>query len=163
MKTFHVPHFSTEVVTESEMMERPFTLFLGPSREQMTWAVESTVRVLAQPHSKVALISHQSSVLLSTRLLAGLQRKGLDVMVETLVEKDIRPSLVRIRKKGIRMMIVDISSELVKAFLYQVCMLHDLWTYLYLVHRPCRQGWCVRGWCFSSQLWYYYHTSTSTI
>merc|ERR1719244_690488 len=53
LKTFHVPHFSTEMVTEREMTERPFTLFLGPSREDMTWVIESTVRSVVQPHTKV--------------------------------------------------------------------------------------------------------------
>ena len=120
LKTFHVPHFSTEIVTEREMMERPFTLFLGPSREDMTWMIESTVRAVVQPYSKIALITHQTSALLSTSLLASLQGDKLEVLVEHLVEKDIRPSLARLRMKGVKTMVVDISSSLVKPFLYQV-------------------------------------------
>ena len=123
VKTFHVPHFSTELVTEREMKERPFTLFLGPSREDLTWAVESTVRSLVKPYNKVALISHESSILLSTSLMASLQGDRLEVMVENLVEKDIRPTLARLRKKGVKTMIVDIASHLVKAFVYQVSSL----------------------------------------
>merc|ERR1719347_711953 len=85
----------------------------------MTWAVKSTVHSLVQPYSKVALISHQSSILLSTSLVASLQEDRLEVIMENLVEKDIRPNLERLRKKNVKTMIVDISSDLVKAFLYQ--------------------------------------------
>ena len=113
------------MVTESEMMERPFSLFLGPSREDMTWAVGTTVKTIARPYSKVALISHQSSILLSASLLASLQEDRLDVIVEDLVETDIRPNLVRIRKMEITTIIVDISSDLVKPFIYQVGILSN--------------------------------------
>ena len=41
-------------------------------------------------------------------------------MVEELADKDIRHTLVRIRKMNIRTMIVDVAADLVKPFIYQV-------------------------------------------
>ena len=128
MNKFHVPHLSTEMVTEREMIERPFSLFLGPSKEDMTRAVEATIKAISKPANKVALISHQSSILLSSSLLADLQREGMNVMVEELVDKDIRHTLVRIRKMNMRTMIVDVAAGLVKPFIYQVG--EGRWTYL---------------------------------
>eukprot|EP00092_Neocalanus_flemingeri_P016164 GFUD01017495.1.p1 GENE.GFUD01017495.1~~GFUD01017495.1.p1 ORF type:complete len:754 (+),score=290.72 GFUD01017495.1:38-2299(+) len=116
---FHVPHLSTEMVTEKEMKERPFTLYLGPSKEDMTMAVETTVKTLAKTGGKVALISHQTSNLLTSSLLSNLQRDRLDITMEDLVEKDIKPNLVRIRKNNIKTIIVDLAADLVKPFIYQ--------------------------------------------
>jgi hypothetical protein len=117
---FHVPHLSTEMVLETERMERPFSLFLGPSKEDMTKAVETTVKALTKSGGKVVMISHQSSILLSNSLLANLQRNNFNVILEDLMEKDIRPNLVRIRKKKIKTIIVDVGADLVKPFIYQV-------------------------------------------
>ena len=117
---FHVPHLSMEMVSEEERKESHFSLFLGPSKEDMTMLVEETVKAITRPYDKVALITHQSSILLSNTLLANLQQHKLIVMVEYLIEKDIRPNLVRIRKMEIKTIIVDVSADLVKPFLYQV-------------------------------------------
>ena len=86
----------------------------------MTNMVEETVKTLTQPGVMVALISHQSSILLSNTLMSNLQQYKLGVMVEDLTEKDIRPNLVRIRKKEVKTIIVDVAADLVKAFIYQV-------------------------------------------
>ena len=156
LNRFHVPHFSTEMVTEKEMMERPFSLYMGPSKEDMTRAVETTVTALTRPGEKVALITHQSSILLTSSLLANLQKDRLDVTVEDLVEKDIRPNLVRIRKRNIKMIIVDVAADLVKPFTYQVrstlcsctCIKH-----VHLYFRHCRLV-CYRARSlYSSQHW----------
>jgi hypothetical protein len=154
MNKFHVPHFSTEMVTEREMMERPFSLFLGPSKEDMTRAVETTVTAISRPESKVALINHQSSILLTSSLVAALQRERLDVIVEELVDKDIRHTLVRIRKMNIRTIIVDVAADLVKPFIYQVeGSLKWIRTYLFFNIRHYKLVFYRRGWSCSSQLW----------
>ena len=147
MNKFHVPHFSTEMVTEREMMERPFSLFLGPSKEDMTRAVETTVTAISRPESKVALISHQSSILLTSSLVAALQRERLDVIVEELVDKDIRHTLVRIRKMNIRTIIVDVAADLVKPFIYQVGEGSLKWirTFLFFSYQALQTGLLQKG------------------
>ena len=120
LNKFHVPHLSTEMVKEVEIMERPFSLYLGPSKEDMTMAVETTVKALTRPAEIVALITHETGILLTSSLLTKLQKNRLDVIVEDLVEKDIRPILVRIRKMNIKTIIVDVAADLVKPFIYQV-------------------------------------------
>ena len=113
----------------------------------MTKMVEETVKALNQPGGMVGLISHQSSILLSNTLLTNLQHYKLGVMVEDLTEKDIRPNLVRIRKKEVKTIIVDVAADLVKPFIYQVedysSMFHD--EYLFITF-PGITSWSPSAW-----------------
>ena len=151
LNKFHVPHLSTEMVSETERKERPFSLFLGPSKEDMTKMVEETVKALTQPGGMVGLISHQSSILLSNTLLSNLQHYKLGVMVEDLTEKDIRPNLVRIRKKEVKTIIVDVAADLVKPFIFQVegysSMFHDMSVFITI---PGITSWSPAAWGLSS-------------
>ena len=119
----------------------------------MTRAVETTVTALTRPGEKVALITHQSSILLTSSLLANLQKDRLDVTVEDLVEKDIRPNLVRIRKRNIKMIVVDVAADLIKPFIYQVGVDCSFMFHLTCLFRHCKLVCCSRGWYYSSQHW----------
>ena len=104
---FNVPLLSTELPTRFERETNPFTVFLGPDKEDLTDAVAATVNVVSK--KKIVVITHNSNVLIFDRLIESLQKNGKSVTIEKLEDEDIKPNLVRVRQTNIKCIIVDIS------------------------------------------------------
>jgi len=113
---FNVPHFSSLPLPASS--QDPFTVYLAPSRDDITDAVLSAI--LGLKLRRVGLVFHSvTGVLHTMRLLEMLQSSGLEVEVVDLAGADIRPDLAKLRRRGVYSCIVDIGPDLVNPFLQQ--------------------------------------------
>ena len=117
LTTWQLPHLSSDLVTRLEAARQPFSLHLGPSREDLTEAVESLVREVAGEEEEVGLVTHHSGLLMVEQLIARLQGGGRSVRLCVLQTKDIRAELRRLR--SLNTIIVDISSPYILPFLQQ--------------------------------------------
>ena len=92
---FHVPHFSSLPLPVSN--QDPFTVYLAPSRDDITDTVLSAT--LGLKLRRVGLVFHSvTGVLHTMRLLEMLQSSGLEAVVVDLAGADIRPDLAKLRK-----------------------------------------------------------------
>ena len=90
-----MPHFSSLPLPASS--QDPFTVYLAPSRDDITDAVLSAI--LGLKLRRVGLVFHSvTGVLHTMRLLEMLQSSGLEVEVVDLAGADIRPDLAKLRK-----------------------------------------------------------------
>ena len=119
LNTWQLPHLSSSLVTGLEAARQPFSLHLGPSREELTEAVESVVREVVGQGEEVAVLTHHSGLLQVEQLLASLQGEAHPVQLSVLQGSDIRPELRRLRRLNTTTIVVDISSSLIKPFLEQ--------------------------------------------
>ena len=117
LNTWHLPHFSSHLVTRLEADRQPFTLHLGPTREDLTRAVESVVKEVAGEEEEVAVVTHHTGLLQVEQLISRLQGGGRSVQLSVLQTNDIRPELRRLR--SLNTIIVDISYLFIMPFLQQ--------------------------------------------
>ena len=117
LNTWHIPHFSSSLVSRLEAARQPYNLHLGPSLDWLTSSVESVVRTLVRPGESVAVITHHTGQLQLTQLLSSLQSSNISVQLELLQADEIRPKLSAVRRSQLRTVVVDISSALIIPFL----------------------------------------------
>ena len=86
MFRWQLPHFSTQIAPALTQARQPFTVYLGPSREDMMAAVISVTRLtmerVRRAERRAALVTHHSGLLDSGSVLAKLQEENIDVQVE---------------------------------------------------------------------------------
>ena len=91
LNKFQVPLLSVELPTSSEREENPFTVFLGPDKEDLTNAVTETVKKVSQ--ERIVVITHNTSVLILDKMMISLQESKKKVIIENLEGQDIRLNL----------------------------------------------------------------------
>ena len=117
--TWHVPHFSSSLVTRLEADQHPYNIHLGPYLDSLTLAVESGLRAVLRPAERLAVITHHTGQLRVSQLVSSLQSSGHSVLLELLQTQDIRAELGAVRRHKIRTVVVDVSSPLILPFLQQ--------------------------------------------
>lgn len=93
---YKIPQFSLDLVSGPTMLQNPFTVYLSPSREDITSGVVGTVLRLGV--ERVGVVTHSATgVLHTSSLVERLQVAGVEVLVVDLADKDVRPELSQLR------------------------------------------------------------------